>query len=175
MQLTEATKFPHNASSRPPTDECRPKILVLDVPKSPLEFTLKSLANIASDRIVNIENSSVNSILLDNDPDNPYKGLLVSNVVQNQQDTVLRLRNTTLLPNIKGLTSLICMMFAPKIELRSNSHGTRYVRALCGLGANKKTKKALLPAHDLEVYFDTDFNNDTIADVSFACSFSYYL
>ena len=169
-------KYLINSYPEPPSiDECRSEI-VLSGPRSPLEVNLTSLANNASNRKVTIENSSVNSILLDTDPEDPHERLLVSNVVgQSQRGSVLTLRNTTLLPNIKGLTSLICMMFAPKIELRRSSRGTCYVGALCGLGAEKKTKQPMLPEHDLEVYFDTDFNLNTLADVSFTCSSSYII
>ena len=56
-----------------------------------------------------------------------------------------------MMPNLPGLTSLICLVFSPSIELRRSCRGSYYVGALCGLGFRPKTFDSLLPEHDLEV------------------------
>lgn len=149
----------------PAIDDCR-GTMVLRGPFSPLEVTLSSLAILASTKKVIIENNSVNSILLDTDPEDPHERLLVSSIVsQNQSGSQLMLRNTTLMPNIPGLTALICLIFAPKIELRRNTGGTRYVGALCGLGYDTKTEASMLPEHDMEVHFDTEVRIEDMQSV----------
>ena len=43
-------------------------------------------------------------------------------------------RETTLLPSIPGLLSLLVLTFTPKAELRIDKGRRRYTGALCGLG-----------------------------------------
>lgn len=151
----------------PKVEECRQSI-TLKGPISPLEVTLQSLAVVAASKKVKVEPNSVNSILMDANADDPHERLLVAGTVsQNTAGTALSLRNTTLLPNVPGLTALICLIFAPKIELRRSTNGSYYIGALCGLGYNKYTRSALLPEHDMEVYFDTEFNLEDLTNVSF--------
>jgi len=47
-----------------------------------------------------------------------YRLLVAASVGQNPQGDCLILRHTTLMPNLYGLASLICLIFAPCIELR---------------------------------------------------------
>ncbi|XP_008211194.1 probable ATP-dependent RNA helicase spindle-E [Nasonia vitripennis] len=150
----------------PPVTDCR-SLVYLKGPFSPLEINLSSLATVTATKKVNIDNLSVNSILVDTDPDDPHDRLLVASVVsQNTSGTYLTLRNTTLMPNIAGLTALICLIFSPKIELRRTSSGSRYIGALCGLGYNPRNCAALLPEHDMEVYFDTEISIEDMQNIN---------
>lgn len=150
----------------PPLADCR-SLIYLKGPFSPLEIYLSSLATVTATKKVIIDNLSVNSILVDTDPDDPHDRLLVASVVhQNTSGTHLMLRNTTLMPNIAGLTALICLIFSPKIELRRTPSGSRYAGALCGLGYNPRNRAALLPEHDMEVYFDTEISIEDMQNVS---------
>ena len=151
----------------PPSEECHSEIS-LRGPFSPLEINLSTLAIHTTCKRVVIDSGSVNSILLDTDPDDPHERLFVSSIVsQNQSGTQLTLRNTTLLPNIPGLTALICLMFAPKIELRRSSSGSHYIGALCGLGYDPRTGHSLMQEHDMEVYFDTQVTIEDLQNVRF--------
>lgn len=47
-----------------------------------------------------------------------YRLLVAANVGQNPQADRLTLHHTTLMPNLHGLASLVCLIFAPTIELR---------------------------------------------------------
>lgn len=47
-----------------------------------------------------------------------YRLLVAASVGQNPQGDRLILRHTTLMPNLHGLASLVCLIFAPCIELR---------------------------------------------------------
>lgn len=156
----------------PPVEDCR-LTAYLKGPFSPLEISLSSIAVNAATKRVNIDNLSVNSILLDTDPEDPHDRLLVATVVsQNTTGTNLTLRNTTLMPNIAGLTAIICLVFAPKIELRRSTSGTHYVGALCGLGYNPRNGHALLPEHDMEVKFDTEISIEDMQNVNYYKSFN---
>lgn len=149
----------------PPVAECT-SVVSLKGPKSPLEISLSTLAVLTSATKVSIEGNSVNSILLDTDPEDPHQRLLVSALVsQNQSGTQLTLRNTTLMPNIRGFAALMCLIFAPKIELRRSARCSRYIGALCGLGYDSRNNMPMLPEHDMEVYFDTEFNLEDLQSV----------
>ena len=45
-------------------------------------------------------------------------------------------RETTLMPSVNGLLSLISLLFTPKAELRCDARLRKYTGALCGLGPN---------------------------------------
>jgi len=47
-----------------------------------------------------------------------YRLLVAASVGQNPQGDRLILHQTTLMPNLHGLASIICLIFAPCIELR---------------------------------------------------------
>lgn len=135
-------------------------------PFSPLECTLHHLTNAGRDKKVFIEMNSVNSVLLDSDWKEQQKNLLVAGIVsQNVSGTKLTLRNTTLIPDIPGLTALLALIFTPRMELRRNSFGTSYVGALCGLGCDSSTKESIFPERDMEIYFDVEITFDDLQDV----------
>lgn len=71
----------------------------------------------------------------------------------------LRLRHTTVMPNIPALPMLCCLAFSPMVELRCNPTYTKYCGALCGLGYDKRTKKSHYQEHDVEIAFDFDIDN----------------
>jgi len=47
-----------------------------------------------------------------------HRFLVAASVGQNPQGDRLTLHHTTLMPNLHGLFSLVCLIFAPSIELR---------------------------------------------------------
>jgi ATP-dependent RNA helicase TDRD9 len=69
----------------------------------------------------------------------------------------VRVRQTTLLPAMPGLSSILSLIFAPRVEFRANSDRTRLTGALCGLG-KKEDGSAIYPDHDMELEFDTDIS-----------------
>ena len=139
----------------PHTSECYTTVN-LRGPFSPLEIDLKHLTASGRDKRVKMATNSVNSVLLDTDPDDFHQRLLVAaSVSQNVHGSNLTLFNTTLMPRIPGLAAFIALIFTPCTELRRNAFGTDYVGALCGLGSHPVTKRSLFPEHDMEIYFDT--------------------
>ncbi|CAD0203892.1 unnamed protein product [Chrysodeixis includens] len=127
-------------------------------PFSPLETSVHNLMYSSRDKNVHIEWNSVNSVLLDTEPQERYERLLVAATVGcNQEGTTLTLRHTTLMPNIPGLPAIIALLFCPVAELRRNSTRSRYVSALCGLGSSE-AGAPYLPEHDLLVNIDADLD-----------------
>ena len=160
----------------PPEAKDCSSVVRLRGPRSPLEIDLISLTKSGVGKHVTIDHASVNSVLLDTNHDDPHDRLIVAGSVhQSPSGHNLSLRNTTLMPNIPGLTSLMCLIFAPRMELRRNATGRRYTGALCGLGYHPVTKESLFPEHDLSIYFDVDIGIDDLQDVSIEISLSVFL
>jgi len=88
------------------------------------------------------------------------------------------------MPNIHGLCSLMCLLFAPFVEMRYCGNGaafcvlyccvscrtdedkTQYTGVLCGLGWDPSTGKGLYEDHDIECTFDTIFTQDDLEQVT---------
>ncbi|XP_053613679.1 probable ATP-dependent RNA helicase spindle-E [Plodia interpunctella] len=131
-------------------------------PFSPLETSLHNLMYASREKSIQVEWNSVNSVLLDTDPQEVYERLVVAaDVGQNQSSSKLTLRHTTLMPNIPGLPAIIALLFCPVAELRRDSEGTRYVSVLCGLGSTEDGTP-FFPEHDLLVNVDADL---TVEDI----------
>ncbi|XP_045519372.1 probable ATP-dependent RNA helicase spindle-E [Pieris brassicae] len=138
----------------------------LNGPFSPLETKVHNLMYASHDKPVNIESSSVNSVLLDTDPQEIYERLLVAaEVGQNEVGSRLTLRHTTLMPNIPGLPALLALIFCPEAELRRDSSSSRYVSVLCGLGSDAEGHP-YFPEHDLLVNIDADLTVDDIGTIN---------
>ncbi|KAJ0173644.1 hypothetical protein K1T71_010793 [Dendrolimus kikuchii] len=135
-------------------------------PFSPLETSLHSLMYASREKTVNIEWNSINSVLLDTEPQELYERLLVAaEVGQSETSSRLTLRHTTLMPNIPALPAIISLLFCPVAELRRDDACQRYVSVLCGLGS---TEDGLphFPEHDLLVSIDADLTVDDIGTIN---------
>ncbi|XP_045453165.1 probable ATP-dependent RNA helicase spindle-E [Melitaea cinxia] len=131
-------------------------------PDSPLESIVHNMMYSSRDKQVQIEWNSVNSVLLDTEPQEVYERLLVAaEVGQNEHSSKLTLRHTTLMPNIRGLPAIIALLFCPEAELRRDAGGSRYVSVLCGLGGAPDASPRF-PEHDLLVNIDADLDVDDI-------------
>jgi hypothetical protein len=64
------------------------------------------------------------------------------------------LRGTSLMPKIRGLTNILCLLFSPTCEVRYSHDKKSYTGALCGLGCDKITKAPLYVDNDVECTFD---------------------
>lgn len=143
-----------------PKDCCQR--ITLKGPFSPLEVSVFNLMLGSKDKTVGIEWNSVNSVLLDTNPQDPYERLLVSACVgQNQSGDRLTLRHTTLMPNIPGLLTIVSLIFCPTMEMRRDSTKTRYTSTLCGLG-HDGNGRALFPEHDMLINVDVDLKNEDL-------------
>ena len=70
-------------------------------------------------RTTRVERDSVNSIVVDSEPqDKMLRMMVASHVALNPVGSTILARDTTLLPNIHGLPHLVCLLFAPFVEMR---------------------------------------------------------
>ena len=92
---------------------------ILKGPINPYEVSFQSITRAGGLRSAKIESDSVNSIVIDSEPHDMHDKLMVASYISvGSSGNVLLARNTTLLPNIHGLAHIVCMIFAPTIELR---------------------------------------------------------
>ncbi|XP_071383843.1 ATP-dependent RNA helicase TDRD9 [Centroberyx affinis] len=136
-------------------------------PSSPHKIAFHSLSHVTHYKTVTIERGSINSIVLNENPQNKHQRMLVAgSVAVNSTASRILLNETTLMPDIPGLPALITMLFTPVMELRTNAERTCYTGALCGLGWNSHTQEAVLPEHDTEVAFDVKFDVEDITEIN---------
>lgn len=106
-------------------------------------MTVRGINRNSITKFIKIESQSVNSVLLDPDPNDYHEKLVYSlfisinhtfslnvyfiirlfvagNVSISENDR-LNLWDTTMMPNIPGLPAIICLMFSPCVEIRYSS------------------------------------------------------
>uniref|UniRef100_A0A4W3IWU1 ATP-dependent RNA helicase TDRD9 n=1 Tax=Callorhinchus milii TaxID=7868 RepID=A0A4W3IWU1_CALMI len=141
--------------------------VLLHGPFNPYEIRFHSMTAMSRFRNVWIERESINSVALNGAPEDVHQRMLVAaSVSVNASGSTIIVRETTLMPNIHGLPALICMIFAPVMELRTDRLRKSYTGALCGLGWNPTTNEALLEEHDQEVVFDVHLDVNDISEIN---------
>uniref|UniRef100_A0A182NP96 Probable ATP-dependent RNA helicase spindle-E n=1 Tax=Anopheles dirus TaxID=7168 RepID=A0A182NP96_9DIPT len=140
--------------------------LTLHGPYSPLEVKCSSTLFASYQKPVAIETESINSILLDANPQNTYSKLLVAGCVNETNSTRLVARHTTTMPNILGLPVLMTLVFAPTCLLKKDPDGTRVVGLVAGLGLVPETGESIYPEHDMSVPVDVALGEKDIADIN---------
>ncbi|XP_067136468.1 ATP-dependent RNA helicase TDRD9 [Centruroides vittatus] len=137
--------------------------ILLHGPFSALETSYLGMTYLGRSRRVRIDRDSINSVILDSEPQDKHSRLLVSSYVGLSADgSAINARNTTLMPNIHGLPALVILTFAPCAEFRTDIHRKHYTGALCGLGYDEETGKSFHPDHDIELVFETNFDEEDI-------------
>ncbi|KAJ8924323.1 hypothetical protein NQ315_007116 [Exocentrus adspersus] len=143
------------------------KTLQLRGPFSPLEMRFHGCTESSTNKCVEIDGSSVNTVVLDNEPQSYQTSLLVAGYVGlTGNGTRLRLRQTTLLPNIPGLPMVLALLFCPTMRVKLTDDGTRVASILCGLGYNELTHKAFYPAHDIALVLDTELTESDVNKIN---------
>ncbi|XP_037343023.2 ATP-dependent RNA helicase TDRD9 [Pungitius pungitius] len=136
-------------------------------PYSPYKINFFSLSRKTLDKKVCVDQLSINSLTLNENPQNKHQRMLVAGTVSvNQTGTCIQLRDTTYMPDIPGLPALLTMLFTPVMELRTDEERTCYIGALCGLGWNSDTQQGLLPQHDIELTFDVKVDVEDITEIN---------
>ncbi|KAL9890727.1 putative ATP-dependent RNA helicase spindle-E [Glossina fuscipes fuscipes] len=144
----------------PPTELCN-KVIKLRGPYSPLETRIFSATNAGCLKSTQIEGNSVNSVLIDTDPQDVHERLIVAaDVTENASNSIIIGRDTTLMPNIHGFAALVTMMFCPTMQIERNRAHTKYINILAGLGYDEHTFKPLYGEHDLILNLDAEFDTD---------------
>ena len=151
-------------------------------PYHPLEYSLHSATQMGSQKMVRVEPESVNSVLLDDQPeDHIDQWLVAAHIGLNRSGSALQVRGTTLMPNKLGLGALLTMVFAPKVEMRVDKTLKRYTGCVAGLGHFDKDPNPSkmqpysysgpgLPSynrdHDMEVRFDAIIDNEDLKQIN---------
>uniref|UniRef100_A0A8C1IR37 ATP-dependent RNA helicase TDRD9 n=1 Tax=Cyprinus carpio TaxID=7962 RepID=A0A8C1IR37_CYPCA len=118
-------------------------------------------------RAVGIERDGINSVMVNESPQNWHERMLVAATVSlSASGSRILLKETSLMPHIHGLPSIITMLFTPVMELRTNEDRTCFTGALCGLGWNSVSQNAVLPEHDIELAFDVKFEIEDITEIN---------
>lgn len=150
----------------PPLKICN-KIVKLRGPYSPLETKIYSAVRAGTWKCVDIERESVNSVLLDTDPQDAHERLIVAaGITENQVGDTIVARSTTLMPNIHGFGALMTMLFCPTMQIKRNSSCTKYVAILAGLGYAPRTYKPLYGEHDVVLNLDVEIETEDFEMVS---------
>uniref|UniRef100_A0A182VKH7 Probable ATP-dependent RNA helicase spindle-E n=1 Tax=Anopheles merus TaxID=30066 RepID=A0A182VKH7_ANOME len=140
--------------------------LMLRGPYSPLEVKCSSTVFSGYRKPVIIEKESLNSVLLDTNPQNTHEKLLVAGCVNETSNSRLIARMTTMMPNIPGLPALITLIFAPTCLVKKDPDETRVVGLLAGLGTDPRTGESMYPEHDMSLAVDIAIDDDDIADIN---------
>ncbi|XP_050079301.1 probable ATP-dependent RNA helicase spindle-E [Anopheles maculipalpis] len=135
-------------------------------PYSPLEIKCSSTVFSGYRKPVSIEKASLNSVLLDTNPQNPHSKLLVAGCVNETSGNTLIARQTTMMPNIPGLPILMALIFAPTCQLRKDPEQTRIVGLLAGLGIDPYTGNSIYPEHDMSLAVDICIDEEDIGDIN---------
>ncbi|XP_055923260.1 probable ATP-dependent RNA helicase spindle-E [Eupeodes corollae] len=139
----------------PPPELCLNNIF-LRGPFSPLEAKIFSATRVGAWKGVHVERESVNSILVDADPQDVHERLIVAAGVSESVDrSSLTARQTTLMPNIHGFASLMTLIFCPTMQIHRNSSKSKYVSILAGLG-HDENYKSLFEEHDMVLHLDSE-------------------
>ncbi|XP_054828112.1 ATP-dependent RNA helicase TDRD9 [Eublepharis macularius] len=153
-----------NATSRLGMPNC--KALLLG-PYNPYNMKFSSMTRISQFRTVFVEKESVNSVVVDDAPEDSFQQILVAASIRiNSTGSTMLLRETSLMPPVPGLPALLSMLFAPAIDLRVDESRKRYTGVLCGLGWNHALRIPVLPDHDIELAFDVEMNVDDITQIN---------
>uniref|UniRef100_A0A9J8BQK5 ATP-dependent RNA helicase TDRD9 n=1 Tax=Cyprinus carpio carpio TaxID=630221 RepID=A0A9J8BQK5_CYPCA len=136
-------------------------------PSSPHKVSFHSMSRISNFRAVGIERDGINSVMVNESPQNWHERMLVAATVSlSASGSRILLKETSLMPHIHGLPSIITMLFTPVMELRTNEDRTCFTGALCGLGWNSVSQNAVLPEHDIELAFDVKFEIEDITEIN---------
>lgn len=145
----------------PPPKELCNKFIKLRGPYSPLETKIYSAIRVGQRKCVQIERESVNSVLIDTDPQDVHERLVVAaDITETQSGETILARGTTLMPNIHGFGALMTMMFCPTMQIKRNKEKTKYVSILAGLGYDEHTYKPLYGEHDVVLNLDVEIEKE---------------
>ncbi len=145
-------------------------------PYSPLEMKMYGKVHSLLGFGVKIEDDSVNSVLLDDQPGDSHERVLVAGQVGTKMDRKsVIVRSTTLLPNIPGLPAILTLLFAPRAEFRADDDRKCLTGAICGLGYDKERSQSFYPEHDMEIGFDAEIGLTVNFEIIFCFVISNFI
>lgn len=135
----------------------------LDGPYSPLEGRLYGLCREKLTGIA-IEASSVNSVLFDPYPFDGKQKLLVA-ASMSKRDQKVVLHQTTMMPHLPGMATLLSLIFGPIAEVRCSDKKQRYTSVLAGLGCDANFKP-FYGEHDCLIDIDVELSEQDFCNIN---------
>ena len=95
-------------------------------PSSPYEASFHSMVVNSGHLRARIQQDSVNTVVLNTEPQEKHERVMIAaHVTLSASGSNYVARDTTLLPSIPGLPHLLCLLFAPSVEMRWGMDGSR--------------------------------------------------
>lgn len=149
----------------PPSQMCS-KEINLKGPLSPLEIKICSVTEIGKNRSVIIDRQSVNSVILENNPEDfTEKYMVAASVCDTSNKNNLSVRQTTLMPNIRGFGPLMALIFCPTMEIKRDKSKSRYIAIRTGLGYDEVKQRPIFEEHDIVFNLDVEIFLEDIEEV----------
>ncbi|XP_055325146.1 probable ATP-dependent RNA helicase spindle-E isoform X2 [Sitodiplosis mosellana] len=137
----------------PPTFEKmkNKKMIKLKGPYSSLSIEPIGLTEATRNAKVVIDRHSVNSVMLENDPQDITEKYLVAATIcyTDPNKRNINLRYTTQMPNIRGFGPLMALIFSPTMHVKCNKDKTHYTALRTGLGYNSAKGRPMFAEHDM--------------------------
>lgn len=131
-------------------------------PTSPIQMKFRSVLEKSKGYNVEIDCLSVNSILLDPEYEIPKRQMLVAaSVAQTYRQNRLMARDTTLMPNIRGLPTIMALLFGQYSRLIYNDALDCFSGAIFGLGWDEEDRP-LSRQYEVEINFDVHVTDNDI-------------
>ncbi|EDW81074.1 uncharacterized protein Dwil_GK11214 [Drosophila willistoni] len=162
-EYLRVSRLPQDADlSPPPMHKCQ-TVVRLKGPYSPLEASMFSTIRASACKTVRIDPLSVNSVLLDSNPQDRHDQLIVSaSVTTSNNNQVLTVRGSTVMPNTHGFGALMALIFCPTVQIKCNKECTKFVSLLAGLGYNPETMEPYYEDHDVVMNLDVNLLEDDV-------------
>lgn len=139
---------------------------VLKGPYSPLECKVTGLSSNFADLDANIQDNSVNQIILnDGILDNVKKYYVAANVSLSKSGK-LNVSEVSKIPQITGLAAILAMIFSPDVQLHRNETKTKFKSFLCGLGFDFRANFPYFAERDVAMELDFDLSPDHLKDIN---------
>lgn len=150
----------------PPPEKLCTRQIQLKGPISPLETNIAAMIEGAITSAASIDPGSVNSVLLNNEPQEHTRKFMVAASVSKRNADELVARHTTLMPCIRGFASLMALIFCPTMEIKRDEPSNRYTSIITGLGFDKERPGPYLEEHDMKMDLDVEITEDDIDKVN---------
>ena len=132
---------------------------------SPYEVSFRGLCEGLEAKSGNIDNTSVNSVVLHHNTSITYQELLTANsVALSGGGDKIQIRGSTLHQPLPGLTEIMVLLFAPQVQLHCSPGKLNYTGCTAGLGAVNEAP--IWPEHDIKIQFDVRIDNQDLVNIN---------
>lgn len=149
----------------PPIEQCQSK-LILKGPYSSLSIETHGLTEATRIGNVMIDKNSVNSVMIENEPQDITAKYLVAATACVTSSKTIKLQYTTQMPNIRGFGPLMALIFCPTMQVKCNHEKTHYTVIRTGLGYDVNKQQPIFCEHDIIFHLGVEF---TQHDIELVC------